>query len=196
MVEGKGTKDFGVIKRMMLDAPSILTDLLEVLTRAIRLYLEAQIAAGVQAIQIFDTWGGILDPDHYRKFSLDPMFEVIATMDRGGVPVIVFSKGANHALRDLAEIGADVVGLDWTIDMAVARETVGNRVALQGNLDPSFLYGTPESIRREVLAILNKFGKGSGHVFNLGHGIYPDVPVDHARALVRAVQNESPRFHD
>jgi len=195
MVEGKGTKDFGVIKKMMLDAPAMLTDLLEVLTRTIRLVLEAQIAAGAQAIQIFDTWGGILDPDHYRKFSLDPMFEIIATMERGDTPVIVFSKGANHALHDLAEIGADVVGLDWTIDMAVAREAVQGRVALQGNLDPSFLYGSPENIRKEVVSILRKYGKSPGHVFNLGHGIYPDVPVEHVHALVRAVQDESPRFH-
>jgi uroporphyrinogen decarboxylase len=195
MVEGKGTKDFGRIKRMMLDDPALLKQLLEILTRTVRLYLEAQIAAGAQAVQIFDTWGGILDPDHYRKFSLEPMFEIVSTMHREGAPVIVFSKGAHHALEDLADIGADVVGLDWMVDMAQARGRIGDRVALQGNLDPSFLYAEPESIRAQVKSILGKYGHGPGHVFNLGHGIFPDVPVEHARAFVRAVQQESPVYH-
>jgi uroporphyrinogen decarboxylase len=195
MVEGKGTKDFGTIKRMMLDEPELLTALLKKLVTAVRRTLEAQIAAGADAVQIFDTWGGILDPDHYRRFSLDPMFDIVSTLQRDGAPVIVFSKGAHHALNDLADIGADVVGLDWTIDIAAAREIVRERVALQGNLDPSFLYASPEQIRKEVAALLKKYGRGPGHVFNLGHGIFPDVPVDHARALVRAVQEESPAYH-
>jgi uroporphyrinogen decarboxylase len=196
MVEGKGTKDFGVIKRMMLDEPELLGALLKKLATAVRRTLEAQIAAGADAVQIFDTWGGILDPDHYRRFSLDPMFDIVSTLQREGAPVIVFSKGAHHALNDLADIGADVVGLDWTIDIASAREIVRERVALQGNLDPSFLYASPERIRKEVAALLKKYGRGPGHVFNLGHGIFPDVPVEHARALVRAVQEESPVYHD
>lgn len=195
MIEGKGTKDFGKIKRMMLDEPDVLSGLLTKLGAAVRRTLEAQIAAGADAVQIFDTWGGVLDPDHYRRFSLDPLFEIVSRLRRDGAPVIVFSKGANHALNDLAGIGADVVGLDWTIDIAAARDIVRGRVALQGNLDPSFLYASPERIRKETSALLSKYGKGPGHVFNLGHGIFPDVPVDHARALVRAVHEESPAYH-
>lgn len=195
MVEGKGTRDFGKIKRMMLDEPDLLKELLATLSLGIRRYLEAQIAAGAQAVQIFDTWGGILDPDNYRKFSLDPIFDIVSTMQRGEAPVIVFSKGANHALRDLADIGADVVGLDWTVDIGRVREEIGGKVALQGNMDPSFLYAEPEKIRAQAIAILKKYGRGPGHVFNLGHGILPDVPVEHARALIRAVQEESRAYH-
>ena len=195
MVEGKGTKDFGRIKRMMLDEPELLKELLALLAAGIRRYLEAQLAAGADAVQIFDTWGGVLDPDHYRRFSLDPMFDIVSTMRREGAPVIVFSKGANHALGDLADIGADVVGLDWTVDIGRARAEIGDRVALQGNMDPSFLYAEPEQIRAQAVSILKKYGRGPGHVFNLGHGIFPDVPVEHARTLIRTVQNDSRTFH-
>jgi uroporphyrinogen decarboxylase len=195
MIEGSGTKNFRFIKRMMLDEPETLKALLKKLARSVREYLEAQIAAGADAVQIFDTWGGILAPDHYRRFSLDFIAEIVATMRHDGVPVIVFSKGANHSLKDIADIGADVVGLDWTVDLHEVRESIGDKVALQGNFDPSFLYASPERIRGEVAAILRKFGQGSGHVFNLGHGILPDVPVDNARALVRAVKEESPIYH-
>ena len=169
--------------------------LLEKIGASVRLFLEAQLAAGADAVQIFDTWGGILPPDQYLKFSLDPIFSIVSRMQREGAPVIVFSKGANQSLKDIAEVGADVVGIDWTIDMAEARTQIGERVAIQGNLDPAFLYASPESIRGEVKTILRKFGMGTGHVFNLGHGIFPDVPVEHVRAFVRAVKEESPAFH-
>lgn len=195
MIEGSGSKEFKHAKRMMLDEPQTLKALLDTLAESVRLYLEAQLAAGADAVQIFDTWGGILAPDHYRKFSLDYIFKIVSTMQRNGAPVIVFSKGANHALKEIAQIGADVVGVDWTVDMADVRLQIGDRVAIQGNLDPAALYASPEKIRHEVKSILRKFGMGTGHVFNLGHGIYPDVPVDHARALVRAVKEESPAFH-
>jgi uroporphyrinogen decarboxylase len=195
MIEGGGSKETKYTKQMMLDDPDTLSELLDKLATAVRLYLEAQLAAGADAVQIFDTWGGILAPDHYKRFSLEYMFKIISTMNRNGSPVIVFSKGANHSLKDIAEIGADVVGLDWTVDMADARNLIGDRVSIQGNLDPSALYASPEKIRQEVKSILRKFGKGSGHVFNLGHGIFPDVPVDHAKAFVRAVQEESGAFH-
>jgi uroporphyrinogen decarboxylase len=195
MIEGGGSKDFRYIKKMMLDEFVLLTELIDLLTETVRRYCEAQIASGAQAIQIFDTWGGILDPDHYRKFSLDPMFEIVSTMQRGDAPVIVFSRGAAHALKDIAAIGADVVGLDWTVDIAGARSLIGESVALQGNLDPSFLYASPENIRKEVRSILRRFGPGPGHIFNLGHGILPGVPVDHAIAMVRSVHEESPAFH-
>jgi uroporphyrinogen decarboxylase len=195
MVEGGGTKNFSVIKKMMLDEPETLMALLEKLSLSVRNYLEAQIAAGVDAVQIFDTWGGILAPDHFRKFSLEWIADIVGRMRRGGVPVIVFSKGIHGTLKDLATIGADVVGIDWTVDIGEARELVGDRVALQGNLDPAYLYASPERIRHEVSLILKKYGEGSGHIFNLGHGILPDVPPDHARAMVRAVQDLSPVFH-
>ena len=128
-------------------------------------------------------------------FSLEYIADIVATMRRDGVPVIVFSKGAHHALGELADIGADVIGLDWTVDLHTVREMVGDRVALQGNFDPSYLYASPDRIRNEVQSVLRKYGRGSGHVFNLGHGILPDVPVEHARMLVRAVKEESPIYH-
>ena len=195
MIEGHGSKEFKYTKQMMLDEPEMLCELLDKLAILIRLYLEAQLAAGADAVQIFDTWGGTLAPDHFKRFSLEYIFKIVSTMNRNGSPVIVFSKGANHSLKDIAEVGADVVGVDWTVDMADVRAQIGDRVSIQGNLDPSALYASPENIRKEVKSILRKYGKGSGHVFNLGHGIFPDVPVDHARAFVRAVQEESGVFH-
>jgi uroporphyrinogen decarboxylase len=195
MVEGSGSREFRFIKQMMLDEPETLRALLTRLTSAVRLFLEAQLAAGADAVQIFDTWGGTLTPDYYKKFSLDPMFNVVSGMQRNGAPVIVFSKGANHSLKEIADIGADVVGVDWTIDIGEVRKQIGEKVGIQGNMDPSVLYASPEGIRQEVKSILRKFGNGSGHVFNLGHGIFPDVPVDHAKAFVRAVKEESPAFH-
>lgn len=195
MIEGAGGKEWKFTKQLMLDHPDLMKRLLGKLAEAVRLYLEAQLAAGADAVQIFDTWGGILSPDHYKMFSLDFIHQIVAKLHRNGQPVIIFSKGANHSLKEMADIGADAVGVDWTIDMADARALVGDKVALQGNLDPSALYAAPGAIRREVKAILGKFGKGSGHVFNLGHGIFPDVPVEHAQAFVRAVKEESIVFH-
>jgi uroporphyrinogen decarboxylase len=195
MIEGSGSKEFRYAKTMMLDDPDTLRALLEKLTTTVRLFLEAQLAAGADAVQIFDTWGGILAPDYFKRFSLDYMFKVVSDLHRDGAPVIIFCKGANHSLKEIADIGADVVGIDWTVDMADARAQIGEKVAIQGNLDPAALYATPERIRQEVRGILRKFGKGNGHVFNLGHGIYPDVPVDHARAFVSAVQRESEALH-
>jgi uroporphyrinogen decarboxylase len=195
MVEGSGSKDFKHIARLMLDEPDVLQRLLDKLASAVRLYLEAQIAAGADAVQIFDTWGGFLAPDHYMRFSLDYIFNVVSNLHRDGVPVIVFSKGANHSLTAIGDIGADVVSVDWTVDLADVRTLLGDKVAIQGNLNPSYLYASPDKIRHEVGSILRKFGKGSGHIFNLGHGIFPDVPVEHARALIRSVKEESPVFH-
>jgi uroporphyrinogen decarboxylase len=195
MVEGSGSKEFKHIARMMLDEPEVLERLLDKLATTVRLYLEAQIAAGADAVQIFDTWGGFLTPDHYKRFSLDYIFKIVSTLHRDGAPVIIFSKGANHSLGEIAEVGADVVSVDWMVDLADVRTLIGEKVAIQGNLNPSYLYGSPERIRQEVKSILRKFGKGSGHIFNLGHGIFPDVPVEHARAMIRSVKEESPAFH-
>ena len=196
MIEGSGSREFRHIKQMMLDDPGTLKALLEKLTLSVRLYLEAQIAAGADAVQVFDTWGGILSPDNYRKFSLENIATIISTMQRNGVPVIAFSKGANQSLHDIADAGADVVGIDWTMDMADARRLMGERVVIQGNMDPSFLHASPQRIREEVRSILRKFGKGTGHVFNLGHGILPDTPVEHAKAFIQSVKEESRVFHE
>jgi len=195
MVDGGGSKDFHHTKKMMLDEPELFGALLEKLATMVRLYLEAQIAAGADAVQIFDSWGGVLSTEHYRKWSLEGMFQIVSKMERDHVPVIVFSKGANHSLVELAQIGADVVGVDWTVDLGVVHGLIGDRVALQGNLDPSILFAHPDRIRNEVRSILRKFGPNPGHVFNLGHGIAPGVPVPHAKAFVQAVQEESLAFH-
>lgn len=195
MIEGSGGKDWKYTKQMMLNQPELMKELLNKLADSIQLYLEAQLAAGADAVQIFDTWGGVLTPDHYKMFSLDYMHQIVAKLHRSGQPVIVFSKGANHSLKEIADIGADVVGLDWTVDLHEVRTLIGDKVALQGNLDPATLLAEPHVIRQEVKSILKKFGRGSGHVFNLGHGITPDVPVENAKAMVNAVKEESGIYH-
>lgn len=195
MVEGHGSRNFRFIKELVYTDPSLAHTLLDKLAEATALYLNAKIAAGAQALQIFDSWGGILPPDAFREFSLGPIKKVLSLLHRKDVPVILFCKDCDHSLNEIAALGPDVVGLDWTTDIGKTRSLIGSRVALQGNLDPTVLYAPPDVIRRNVVTILEKFGNGSGHVFNLGHGILPDVPVDHAKAFVQAVQEESLRFH-
>lgn len=195
MVEGKGSKNFRYIKEMIYASPKEAHRLLEKLARTVAAYLNAKIEAGAQAVQIFDTWGGILPPDEFREFSLRYIQQVLQLLNRSDSPVIVFCKDCNHSLEAIANCGPDVVALDWTIDIGKARMMVGSDVALQGNLDPTLLYAPPERIREGVRRILEKYGKGSGHIFNLGHGILPDVPVEHARAFVQAVKEESRKYH-
>jgi uroporphyrinogen decarboxylase len=199
MVEGGGSKNFAHIKRMLYAAPAELHRLLEVITRATLAYLNAQIAAGAQAVMVFDTWGGALTPADYREFSLRYMRRVVegVTREREGrrVPVILFTKGGGQWLADMAATGCDALGVDWTTDLADARRSVRDRVALQGNLDPSVLYAPPAEIRAQVAKVLASFGRGPGHVFNLGHGIHPDVPPEHALAMVEAVHELSPQYH-
>ncbi|MEX2117206.1 MAG: uroporphyrinogen decarboxylase [Bacteroidota bacterium] len=195
MVEGRGSRNFRFIKELIYSDPNLAHMLLDKLSEATALYLNAKIAAGAQAVQIFDSWGGILPPDEFKEFSLGPIKKVLSLLNRKDVPVILFCKDCNHSLNEIADLGPDVIGLDWTSDLGKARKQIGSRVALQGNLDPSVLYAPPDIIRKSVVRALEKFGNGSGHIFNLGHGILPDVPVEHAKAFVRAVQEESPRFH-
>ncbi len=199
MVEGGGSKNYAKVKGMMFNEPETMHLLLGKLADAVAAYLNAQIANGVQAVQIFDTWGGILTTRDYREFSLAYMQRIIEQLTREHegrrVPVILYTKGGMGWLEAIADAGPDVVGLDWTIDIDVARARIGDRVALQGNMDPTMLYAKPERIRAEVRDILARFGRGPGHVFNLGHGITPDVPVEHAKAFVRAVKEESPAWH-
>ena len=192
MVEGGGSKTFGQIKRMMYESPRDLHRLLELLAKSTILYLNAQIAAGAQAVMLFDTWGGVLTPAQYEEFSLRHMAQVIDALTRKSegrrVPNIVFTKGGGAWLAKIAAIGCDAVGVDWTTDLNQAREAVGGRVALQGNLDPSALFASPETLRAETLRVLESYGEGTGHVFNLGHGITPDVHPDRVALLVETVQ--------
>jgi uroporphyrinogen decarboxylase len=195
MVEGGGSKTFGRIKRMMYEAPRDLHRLLEILAKATILYLNAQIAAGAQAVMLFDTWGGVLTPAQYEEFSLRYMAEVVDSLTRKSdgrrVPNIVFTKGGGAWLKKIAAIGCDAVGVDWTTDLGAARQAVEDRVALQGNLDPSALFAPPEILRAETLRVLASFGEGAGHVFNLGHGITPDVDPDRVALLVDTVRSYS-----
>lgn len=195
MVEGRGSKNFRYVKELIYSNPKDAHRLLEKLARSVAEYLNAKLEAGAQAVQIFDTWGGILPPDEFREFSLHYIEHVLSLLKKNGAPVIVFCKDSNHSLEAIADLAPDVIGLDWTIDIGKARMLVGSQVSLQGNLDPTMLYAPPETIRSGVIRILEKYGKGSGHIFNLGHGILPDVPVEHAKEFVRAVQEESRRFH-
>lgn len=195
MVEGHGSKNFKHVKELIYTQPLEAHLLLDKLSKAVGDYLCAKIDAGAQTVQIFDTWGGILPPDEFIEFSLQYITKVVEQVKSKGVPIIVFCKDCVHSLDAIADIGADVVGLDWTIDIGNARMQIGSKVALQGNLDPTVLYASPEKIRSSVIRILEKYGKGSGHIFNLGHGILPDIPPDHARAFIQSVKEESVRFH-
>jgi len=195
MVEGKGSKSFRHIKELVYNNPRDAHALLEKLARVVAAYLNAQIEAGAQAIQIFDTWGGILPQEEFREFSLRWISHVLQLLRRNNIPVIVFCKDCGHSLEAIADTRPDVVSLDWTVDLGKARDMVGSYVALQGNMDPALLYASPERILAAVQKILEKFGKGSGHIFNLGHGVLPDIPVEHAKAFVQAVKSGSPKYH-
>lgn len=195
MIEGSASKNFRYIKELIYSDPKTAHALLDKVARTVAAYLNAKIEAGAQAVQIFDTWGGILPPDEFKEFSLRYIEQVLQLLKRNGAPVIVFCKDCGHSLEAIADLKPDVVGLDWTVDIGKARMMVGSYVALQGNLDPTVLYAPPEKIRSAVGKILETYGKGPGHIFNLGHGILPDVPVEHAKAMIQAVQELSKRYH-
>ncbi|MEO5365265.1 MAG: uroporphyrinogen decarboxylase [Magnetococcus sp. WYHC-3] len=200
MVEGGSSKNFSRIKAMLYNDPDLLEHLLNRLADAVADYLNAQIAHGAQAVQIFDTWGGVLAPEDFLRFSLASMQRVMQRLHRvapdgARVPVILFAKGCSAMAESLAETGCDMVGLDWTARLGAVRQRVGERVALQGNLDPAVLYAAPERIHAAVRRTLEDFGPHPGHVFNLGHGVAPDMHPDHVAALVDAVGVESRRIH-
>jgi uroporphyrinogen decarboxylase len=199
MIEGGSSKTFSKAKKLIYQDPEIAHQLLEKLAATVTDYLNAQIEAGAQAVQIFDTWGGALSARAYQDFSLRYMAQIVSGLKRENegrrVPVILFSKGCNTQLERLADTGCDALGVDWTVSLDEARNRVGDRVALQGNLDPSVLLANKKVIRREVSETLNSFGQGAGHVFNLGHGITPDVDPEHLSALISAVWELSPGFH-
>ncbi|MEQ6341146.1 MAG: uroporphyrinogen decarboxylase [Gammaproteobacteria bacterium] len=199
MVEGSSSKEYSKIKGMMFDQPTLLHKLLDTTAQSVTTYLNAQIAAGAQAVMVFDTWGGVLTPRDYREFSLRYMEQIVHGLQRESegrrVPVILFTKGGGAWLEAMADTGCDALGVDWTTDLSDARSRVGDRVALQGNMDPCVLYASPERIRAEVETILASYGHGSGHVFNLGHGIHQHVDPENARVFVEAVHELSPQYH-
>ena len=202
MVEGAGSDDYRLVKSMLYGRPDLMHRILDINARAVATYLNAQIDAGAQAVMVFDSWGGVLADGAFQRFSLHYTQQVVGALQRSKegqrVPVIVFTKGGGLWLDEIAGIGADVVGLDWTVNLGRARAAVGSRVALQGNLDPNVLFAPPEAVAREAVAVLDSFGRPQradrgwdGHVFNLGHGISQFTPPEHVSALVEAVHRHS-----
>ncbi len=200
MVEGGGSKEFAHAKGMLFDEPALMHRLLDTLADSVRVYLDAQIAAGAQAVMIFDTWGGCLTPRDYREFSLRYMSRVVEGLRRENegrrVPVILFTKGGGGWLEAIADSGCDAIGIDWTLDLADARARVGDRVALQGNMDPCVLYAKDARIRDEVASVLASYGAGEGHVFNLGHGIHQHIDPDRVVTFIDAVHELSRPYHE
>jgi len=199
MGEGGPTKEFGLVKGLMYDDPASMHHLLDVLADSVILYLNAQIAAGAQAVMIFDTWGGILTPSSYQQFSLNYMQKIVSQLDRQHdgqvIPVTLFTKGGGDWVRDIAATGCDAIGVDWTKNIGDVRAEVGDQVALQGNLDPCVLYASPEVIRQEVAAVLESYGQGNGHVFNLGHGIHQHIDPENVAVFIDAVHDLSAQYH-
>ena len=199
MVEGRGSDDFRQVKSLLYARPELLHRILAVNTRAVTEYLNAQIAAGAQAVMIFDTWGGVLSESAFHEFSLAYARQALAGLTRihDGriVPRILFTKGGGQWLEAMAESGADALGIDWQTNLGDARRRVGDKVALQGNMDPMALFGPPAAIESEAARVLAAFGKGPGHVFNLGHGVSQHTPPEHVRTLVEAVHSRSLGAH-
>lgn len=195
MIEGGSSKDFRRAKTMLYNQPALMHQLLSVLADSVAAYLNAQIDAGAQAVQIFDTWGGALSHAAYQEFSLAYMARIVKQLQRERegrrVPIILFTKGGGQWLEVMADSGCDALGLDWTTDVGLARQRVGARVALQGNMDPAVLHASPLAIKAEVKRILASFGSHAGHIFNLGHGITPEVDPEHARVFIESVHELS-----
>ncbi len=195
MLEGRGSKTFQYAKSFLFNEPRAMHQLLDKLTRAVTSFLLQQIEAGASAVQIFDSWGGFLTEEQFRAFSLPYLTKIVDNLKDSGIPLILFARGANHSLQELAATGAHALGIDWQTSLAAVREKLGNQVALQGNLDPAALYAGPEILEVEVQKVINAYGNGHAHVFNLGHGITPQTPVENVKLLVETVRNYSPRFH-
>lgn len=199
MIEGGSSKTFSKIKKFLYANPAVLHQLLAHLSKTIIEYLDAQIAAGADVVMLFDTWGGLLSPLDYETFSLQYMREIVQKTKRNHlgqyVPIILFTKNSAPYLQSMANAGCDAIGLDWTIGLDSARLQIGQQVTLQGNLDPAALYAPPDAIRKAVATVLEQFGTGPGHVFNLGHGIYPDIDPDHVAVMIDAVHTLSGHMH-
>lgn len=195
MVEGGGSKEFQYVKGMMHAQPAVAHKLLGKITEAVIGYLKAQANAGAQALMLFDTWGGVLATPDYYDFSLDYMAQIVSAMksdpNTADIPITLYTKGGGHWLEKIADSGCDAIGLDWTMPMGVARQRVGHRVALQGNMDPAVLYAPAEKVEQEVKRVLADFGDGNGHIFNLGHGIHPTINPERVATLVDTVHRES-----
>jgi len=199
MVEGGSSREFPTIRSLATENPQLLEKMLTVVATTTTNYLNAQIDAGAQAIMIFDTWGAALAPDDYRRFSLANMQQILDGLQREKdgekIPVILFTKGAGELLRDMAQTGCDALGVDWTTDLADARQYTDDKVALQGNLNPAVLRESPEVIKQGVADVLASYGSGPGHVFNLGHGITPAIEPEHLGVRVDAGRELSPQYH-
>ena len=199
MIEGRSQVGFPLIMKMLAEQPMQLHDILGILAESVIAHLNAQIQAGAQAVMLFDTWGGLLDTNNYAEFSLYYLKLIIAGLikeyNKNKIPSILFTKGGGRWLDEMSVTGCDVIGLDWEVSLAAAREQVGQRVALQGNMNPAVLLQTPDVIREEVASVLRAYGQGSGHVFNLGHGITPDVPPENVSVLIDAVHELSKPYH-
>lgn len=197
MVEGQSTREFKHIMNLLYNDPKMAHDLLNTLADSVAIYLQEQIKAGVNAVMVFDTWGGILSPHQYEHFSLHYMSRIVQQLKAQypDIPVILFTKGGGQCLEQMADTGCDALGLDWTCDLHKARQRVGHQVALQGNLNPAALLASKEVIHHQVAEVLASYGFGSGHIFNLGHGITPDVSPEHLAALIDAVHELSPQYH-
>lgn len=195
MVEGRGSKNFSEVKKIIYNRPELAHSILDKLSDTISEYLSAKIEFGCNAVQIFDTWGGMLSQKDFLEFSLPYVQKIISQIKRNDEPIIFFAKGVHHNLEKMGDIGADVIGLDWTMNLSEVRSKIGKRVALQGNLDPTVLYANKDYIKKEVISVLESYGCGSGHIFNLGHGVLPDVDPENVKALVQYVKEESRVFH-
>jgi uroporphyrinogen decarboxylase len=200
MVEGGSSKSFSKIKALLFEDPASAHVLMSKLADSVSAYLNAQIEAGAQAVMVFDSWGGALTTPHYREFSLAYMQKIVEqlTREKDGqqIPVILFTKGGGMWLEDIANSGCDAVGLDWSVDIHLARQQIGDKVALQGNMDPAVMATNPDVIKQEAGRILSDFGHGNGHVFNLGHGITPNITPENVKALVDAVHEISAQYHN
>ncbi len=197
MVEGGSSREFRHVKGMMHDQPGSADLLMQKLTQSVNDYLCAQVAAGAQSLMIFDTWGGVLAEPDYVRFSLEPMTRIVQSLKSNeatsDTPITLFTKGGGNWLEMIAASGCDAIGLDWTVSLSSARSRIGHLVALQGNMDPSVLYASSDKVANEAIRILDDYGEGGGHVFNLGHGIHPGIEPDRVRVLVDTVHQESAR---
>jgi uroporphyrinogen decarboxylase len=192
MVEGRGSKTFNVIKKMLYQSPETINKLLNILTKNVILYLKAQIDSGVKTVMIFDTWGGILTPSYYREYSLKFMEVIVKEIKNySSCPIILFSKNTEHSLINIAETNCNAISIDWTVNINKARQIINKKIAIQGNLDPCVLYGNKKTIELETKKILDDYGNYNGHIFNLGHGIYPDINPKHVHYMIDAIRNHS-----
>jgi len=194
MIEGESSKNFISAKTFIYKEPDLFRELMEILTEAVTRGLQMQIDAGADLVQLFDSWAGLLNPQQFIDISLASIKNVVKNL-KPTVPIIVFAKGANHSLDAMADCGADCLGIDWGSSLSQSRKTVNNRIALQGNLDPVVLLSNPETVRAETIRVLEAYGEGSGHIFNLGHGILPETPVENVKTMIETVKSESPKFH-